>query len=87
MNTAQVDITIDCASEHPVIADNLFCNYEYIFSAIKSVKLESGITSIGLHAFDYCTGMNSITIPSTVTSIGGSAFQNCESLTSVNIPR
>ena len=87
INSAQVNLTIDCAPSHPVIADNLFCNYEYIFSAIKSVKLESGITSIGLHAFDYCTGMNSITIPSTVTSIGGSAFQNCESLTSVNIPR
>ena len=43
-------------------------------------------TSIGLSAFQGCTGLTSVTIPSGVTSIGLSAFQGCTGLTSVTIP-
>ncbi len=55
-------------------------------SSIKTVIIENGVTSIGAHAFYYCTSLTSVTIPDSVTSIGGSAFYGCTSLTSVTIP-
>ena len=42
--------------------------------AIKTVKIQNGVTSIGDYAFDNCTSLTSIEIPSGVTSIGYSAF-------------
>ena len=43
------------------------------------------VTSIGSHAFYYCSGLTSVTIGNSITSIGGSAFYNCTGLTSVTI--
>ena len=53
---------------------------------IKSVVVESGVTSIGDFAFAGQIGLTSITIPDSVTSIGDYAFHYCMSLTSVKIP-
>jgi len=44
------------------------------------------VTSIGLGAFSYCSGLTSVTIPNHVTSIGFYAFSRCSGLTSVTIP-
>ena len=44
------------------------------------------VTSIGGHAFAYCSGLTSITIPNSVTTIDGYAFYECSSLTSITIP-
>ena len=44
------------------------------------------VTSIGVIAFEGCTGLTSVTIPSSVTSIGNYAFEGCTGLTSVAIP-
>lgn len=35
------------------------------------------VTSIGNHAFQYCSDLTSVTIPNSVTSIGISAFYDC----------
>ena len=56
------------------------------YDTMKTVIINSGVTSIGEHAFHYCTGLTSITIPDSVTSIGYSAFSGCTGLTSVTIP-
>lgn len=52
---------------------------------ITSVVIEDGATTIGKHAFFYCSNMTSITLPDGVTTIGESAFSN-SGLTSVTIP-
>ena len=53
---------------------------------IKSVVINSGVTSIGEHSFEYCINLTSVTIPSSVTLIGRDAFYDCSKLTSVTIP-
>ena len=53
---------------------------------IKKVIIESGVTSIGVNAFRYCSGLTSVSIPNSVTSIGDQAFYECPFLTSVTIP-
>ena len=53
---------------------------------ITSVFLESGVTSIGDHAFNYCEHLTGITIPDGVTTIGESAFAVCPALTTVVLP-
>ncbi|MBQ6862775.1 MAG: leucine-rich repeat domain-containing protein, partial [Clostridia bacterium] len=52
-------------------------------SAIKTVSIENGVTSIGWSAFYNCDSLTSVTIPDSVTSIGGSAFRDCTSLTGI----
>jgi hypothetical protein len=44
------------------------------------------VTSIGITAFAYCSGLTSVSIPGSVTSIGFSAFLCCSNLTSISIP-
>jgi hypothetical protein len=47
-------------------------------TAITSLSLNEGITSIGAEAFNGCSGLSgTLTIPSSVTSIGDLAFYNC----------
>ncbi|MBQ7580763.1 MAG: leucine-rich repeat domain-containing protein [Clostridia bacterium] len=53
--------------------------------SVKSIVIESGVTSIGDMAF-YSGSFTSVEIPDTVTSIGYSAFEHCGKLTSVEIP-
>ena len=53
---------------------------------MKTVVIESGVTSIGGNAFYDCTSLKSITIPDSVTSIGDYAFSDCTGLTSITIP-
>ena len=43
------------------------------------------MTSIGVYAFEECTGLTSVTIPDSVKSIGYRAFNGCTKLTSVTI--
>ena len=53
---------------------------------IKKIIIESGVTTVGDHAFDECSALTSIKIPDSVTSIGSSAFYRCSNLLSATIP-
>ena len=52
----------------------------------KNTVIPSSVTSIGLRAFYFCSGLTSISIPSSVTSIVSEAFRGCSGLTSISIP-
>ncbi len=70
-------------------------NYSYIAgqrapwyegdTAVTSVVIEPGVTSIGSYAFYSCKMLTEVSIPDSVTSIGDSAFEHCENLT-ITIP-
>ena len=50
------------------------------------LTFDGDVTSIGHHAFYYCSSLTGISIPESVVSIGMNAFYQCSSLTSVVIP-
>ena len=50
-----------------------------------SYTIPNTVSSIGSHAFEFCTGLTSVIIPNSVTNIGNSAFFSCPNLTSVTI--
>ncbi len=54
--------------------------------SIKTVVIESGVTTIGDYAFCHCRDLESVTIPDGVTAIGNSAFYGCTALESATIP-
>lgn len=56
-------------------------------TSIVSVTIESGVTSIGDHAFNSCINLTKITIPTSVTTINDYAFYSCSSLAGVTIPK
>ena len=57
-------------------------------TSITSVVIGSGVTSIGYHAFEGCTGLTSVTFDGTpsLETIGISAFDGNINLTSIEIP-
>ena len=57
------------------------------YSMMKSVVINSGVTSIGDSAFAGFTVLKSVTMPDSITSIGRSSFYKCKSLPSVNISK
>lgn len=55
-------------------------------SAMTSITLPEGLTTIGDRAFFYCTSVQEITIPSSVTRIGMQSFSRCDKLTNIDLP-
>ncbi len=55
-------------------------------SAIKSVIVKSGVTSLSKYAFKYCTQLAKIEIPESLTYIGDFAFFGCNKIESIKIP-
>ena len=53
---------------------------------VTAIRVQSGVTAIGAHAFDDCYKATSVEIGDTVTSIGDEAFKYCGKLTSVRLP-
>ena len=64
------------------IKEQVFANC----SALTSVSLPDGLTSIGNAAFEYCSSLATVSIGNGVTTIGNAAFANCTSLTGITLP-
>lgn len=59
---------------------------KYAYS-VETVKMYSGVTTIGKQSFYKCKALTSITIPGTVTKIGSSAFNGCENMATVSLSK
>lgn len=63
-----------------------YSNSPWKDQGITTVKVESGVASIGAGTFRNCSSLTNITLPNSVTNIGAYTFFNCSSLTSITIP-
>ena len=71
-------------SQTAEVAGNSSASGEIIIPAsVTYNEVVYSVTSIGVGAFNGCTGLTSVTIPNSVTSIGEYAFWDCSSLTSI----
>lgn len=61
-----------------------FC-HAFAYNKIKTITIGDSVTSIGKHAFEYCTALEEVSIGSSVTSIGKCAFFVCKALTGISI--
>lgn len=64
------------------VADGFFANK----SNVTSVKLPSGMKSIGGQMFGGCSSLATVALPAGLESVGGYAFQNCTQIESVTLP-
>ena len=55
-------------------------------SAVTSVSMPEGITSIDYNAFFGCQNLESVTLPESLTTLGSSAFSYCKLLKTIKIP-
>jgi len=55
-------------------------------SSIKSVTIDSGVTTVGDYALAWCSNLKDVILPTGVTSIGIWSFVGCSNLTSITIP-
>lgn len=53
--------------------------------AITSVVVPDSITSLGIYAFAYCSGLKNATLGNGITSLGDYAFYRCGSLTNITL--
>lgn len=53
---------------------------------VEKVTIPDTVTTVGVGAFAFCTGLKEITIPSSVTKLEEYAFSGCKSLKSIVIP-
>ena len=93
-NTSTDTLTISGTGDMSKYSSSLYNGGNYVTTApwrgcyitMKTLVINSGVTSISSSAFEGCNGLKSITIPDSVTSIGSYAFNKCIGLTSVTIP-
>ncbi|MDP4276024.1 MAG: leucine-rich repeat protein [Bacteroidota bacterium] len=81
--------TIDASTSYPAngLPQNAFRNSDCSANVtLKAVALPASITSIGMKAFEGCTGLTNLILPKSVNSIGNYAFFGCTGLTSLSIP-
>lgn len=55
------------------------------YTNLTEITIPNTVTSIGVHAFEYCKFTN-VTIPNSVTTIGDYAFKSCYRLTYISLP-
>lgn len=61
-----------------------FGKYAFQYSALETVTLPEGITTISQYMFSGCNNLTTITIPKSVTTIDIEAFSSCKALSSIH---
>jgi len=82
--------TLDNTGTLTISGSGLMTNYDGdsrspfgLNADVKTVIIESGVTTIGNKAFSGCANLQSITIPDSTTSIGWGVFDGCTNLTGI----
>lgn len=87
--TALSEIVVDSQNPYYISSGNCLIEKDtnvLVLGCKNSViPTDGSVTSIGVCAFQYCTGLKSITIPDGVDRIGSCAFFGCSALSTVNI--
>ena len=84
--TNEGELTIEGTGEmdnYETISQSPWYSYK---SAIKSVIINEGVTTVGDYAFSIYTNLINLSLPNTLKIIGKNAFDTCEKLTSLIIP-
>ena len=84
--TNEGELTIEGTGEmdnYETIIQSPWYSYK---SAIKSVIINEGVTTVGDYAFSFYTNLINLSLPNTLKIIGKNAFDTCEKLTSLIIP-
>ena len=53
---------------------------------IETVAVQTGVTTLGDHAFFDCTNLKTALLPAGITAIGSNAFRQCADLSSITLP-
>ncbi len=59
--------------------------YAFAETAIASVSLPDGVTSLGSHAFSKCASLTTVSLGNGLTTVGDYAFADCKKLTSLTL--
>lgn len=60
--------------------------YAFYYSAVTSVSMPEGITSIDNNAFFGCQNLETVALPESLTTLDHDAFSGCQNLESVTLP-
>lgn len=55
-------------------------------TALQTVKIAEGVSSIEDLAFENCSALSNVNFPASITKIGKQAFDNCDALTGITLP-
>lgn len=84
-NQATKTLTVSGSGNMPNYSGLSSAPWNGYYEEMKTIKIDSGITSIGDNAFAQCKEVTSVDIPDTVTAIGKAAFYGCNSLEEILI--
>ena len=54
-------------------------------TALKSVTLAEGVTTVGYRAFNGCTALSTLNLPRSLTTMTGTALNNCSAVAEINV--
>ena len=69
-----------------IYGDNHSRPYSVVRNNIQNIKIEEGITTVGVNAFINFSNLKNVELPQSLERISGGAFQGCKRLNNINIP-